>query len=186
MYSRMQAFISSRIAVFGGWVVHRGRHVVIQSRFKIDIGHRLIPSTAQLIQRCVGRDAIDRRGNVRLGDMLLLNTLRWHNEIRSSEELDIPKSAGVTDKERQMARRLIEDMEQDWKPEKFKDTYRDDLMARIKERIKAGEIHAVAVRALAFQWPRILYRCWQGRVPYDEATYLNALQRLGSSLLKNT
>jgi hypothetical protein len=33
------------------------------------------------------------------------------------------------------------------------------------------------VRALAFKWIRILYRCWQTRTPYDEATYLNALRR---------
>jgi len=41
------------------------------------------------------------------------------------------------------------------------------------------------VRALAFKWIRILYRCWQERTPYDEATYLQALTRRGSSLLKN-
>lgn len=42
----------------------------------------------------------------------------------------------------------------------------------------------MAVRALAFKWIRILYRCWQDRIPYDETTYLNALQRRGSPLLK--
>lgn len=78
-----------------------------------------------------------------VGDMLVLNTLRWHNEVRSRDELDIPKSAGVSDKERHMAKQLVEGMEQDWKPKEFKDTYRDDLMARIKERIKAGQIHTV-------------------------------------------
>jgi DNA end-binding protein Ku len=78
-----------------------------------------------------------------VGDMLVLNTLRWHDEIRSSEDLEIPKSAGVSGRERHMAKQLVEGMEQDWKPEKFKDTYRDDLMARIKRRIKAGQIHTV-------------------------------------------
>jgi hypothetical protein len=39
------------------------------------------------------------------------------------------------------------------------------------------------VRALAFKWIRILYRCWQTRTPYDESTYLNALKRRGSPLL---
>ena len=63
--------------------------------------------------------------------------------MRGSEQLDIPKSAGMTDKERKMAKQLVEGMEQEWNPEKFKDTYRDDLMARIKDRIKAGQIHTV-------------------------------------------
>ncbi len=40
------------------------------------------------------------------------------------------------------------------------------------------------IRALAFKWIRILYRCWQTRTPYDESKYLNALRRRGSPLLK--
>ena len=42
-----------------------------------------------------------------------------------------------------------------------------------------GSSHQAAVRALAFKWIRILYRCWQTRSPYDESTYLNALKRRG-------
>ena len=33
-----------------------------------------------------------------------------------------------------------------------------------------GSSHQAAVRALAFKWIRILYRCWQARTPYDEST----------------
>jgi len=47
-----------------------------------------------------------------------------------------------------------------------------------------GSSHQSALRALAFKWLRILYRCWQTRTPYDESTYLNALKRRGSPLLK--
>ena len=46
-----------------------------------------------------------------------------------------------------------------------------------------GSSHRAAVRALAFKWIRILYRCWQTRTPYNEAVYLNALKRRGSPLL---
>jgi transposase len=46
-----------------------------------------------------------------------------------------------------------------------------------------GSSHQAALRALAFKWIRILYRCWQDRTPYDEATYLNALKRRGSPLI---
>src|SRR5712691_11172128 len=48
-----------------------------------------------------------------------------------------------------------------------------------------GCSHQVALRALAFKWVRILYRCWQTRTPYDESTYLNALKRRGSPLLNS-
>ena len=46
-----------------------------------------------------------------------------------------------------------------------------------------GCSHQTAVRALAFKWIRILYRCWQSRTPYDESKYLNALKRKDSPLL---
>jgi len=46
-----------------------------------------------------------------------------------------------------------------------------------------GSTHQAALRALAFKWIRIVYRCWQNRTPYDEARYLAALKRRGSPLL---
>jgi transposase len=46
-----------------------------------------------------------------------------------------------------------------------------------------GCTYQAAVRALAFKWIRILYRCWQTRTPYDEVVYLKALERRGSTLL---
>ena len=46
-----------------------------------------------------------------------------------------------------------------------------------------GCSHQAAVRALAYKWIRILYRCWQTRTPYDESVYLHALKRRGSPLI---
>jgi transposase len=47
-----------------------------------------------------------------------------------------------------------------------------------------GASHHMAVRALAYKWIRVLYRCWQERTPYDESKYLETLRRRGSPLLK--
>ena len=47
-----------------------------------------------------------------------------------------------------------------------------------------GKGHHAAVRALAFKWVRILWRCWRDRRPYDDATYTSALRRSGSPLAK--
>jgi DNA end-binding protein Ku len=79
------------------------------------------------------------------GRVLVLNTLRWANEIRSMDELNMPDAGqnGLTEKELAMAERLVDDMSEEWKPEQYKDTYRDDLMARIQQRIDAGETHLV-------------------------------------------
>jgi transposase len=46
----------------------------------------------------------------------------------------------------------------------------------------AGKHHQATLRALAFKWIRILWRCWQDRVPYNEARYLASLQRQKSPL----
>jgi transposase len=40
-----------------------------------------------------------------------------------------------------------------------------------------GKRHHAAVRSLAFRWIRVLFRCWKDRQPYDEARYLEALQK---------
>jgi transposase len=47
-----------------------------------------------------------------------------------------------------------------------------------------GKGHHAAVRALAFKWIRILWRCWRDQVVYDDARYTAALQRTGSPLAK--
>jgi transposase len=40
-----------------------------------------------------------------------------------------------------------------------------------------GKKHAAAIRALAFHWMRIMFRCWQNRTPYQEAVYVAACQK---------
>lgn len=81
-------------------------------------------------------------------DMLLLNTLRYANEIRPSKDLEIPakslRAAGVTSRELDMAITLVEEMSDAWKPERYRDTYHDDLMRLINKRIKAGQTEVIA------------------------------------------
>lgn len=47
-----------------------------------------------------------------------------------------------------------------------------------------GKKHHAAIRALAYKWIRILYRCWKLRVPYDEDRYIDALRKNGSTLVE--
>jgi len=49
---------------------------------------------------------------------------------------------------------------------------------------QAGKSHQATIRALAFKWQRIMWRCWQNREPYSEVYYLTMLQKRGSKLLK--
>jgi len=41
------------------------------------------------------------------------------------------------------------------------------------------------LRALAYKWIRILWKCWHDGVPYDEAKYLQRLREKGSPLVQN-
>ena len=70
-------------------------------------------------------------------NMLVLNTLRYANELRDPSEIKVPedlKAAKVTPRELDMAERLVEDMEMTWDPSQYHDTYRDDLLKMIEEK----------------------------------------------------
>jgi DNA end-binding protein Ku len=81
------------------------------------------------------------------GKALMLNTLRFAEEIRDAENLELPpateKAAGLSSKELAMAERLIDEMTGKWDPSQFQDTYSKDLMARIKEKIKSRQTHTL-------------------------------------------
>jgi transposase len=47
-----------------------------------------------------------------------------------------------------------------------------------------GKSHAKAVRALAYKWIRIMWKCWQTNTEYDEVKYLESLRKKNSPLLK--
>ncbi|HEU5468490.1 MAG TPA: Ku protein [Steroidobacteraceae bacterium] len=76
---------------------------------------------------------------------LMLNTLRFAEELVPAEGLELPpadaRSVKVSRQEVAMARRLVEEMTGDWKPEQFKDSYRRDLMRRINEKIRKRQTH---------------------------------------------
>ncbi|WP_332855746.1 non-homologous end joining protein Ku [Duganella sp. S19_KUP01_CR8] len=80
-------------------------------------------------------------------DKIVLNTLRYAAEIRSAEELKLPpatmKAAGISDKELQMALSLVEGMSEAWKPEQYHDTYKDDVLALVKKKVKAGQTKTI-------------------------------------------
>jgi DNA end-binding protein Ku len=78
-------------------------------------------------------------------DTIVLNTLRYHDEIQPHPEVvaATKKAGNAGARELAMALRLIDEMTEKWKPEAFADTYRDDLMKRIEQKVKAGETHAL-------------------------------------------
>jgi len=84
-----------------------------------------------------------------VGDVIVMNTLRYSDEIRASDELKIPsskaKTAAITDKELKMAMALVEGMSEDWKPDQYHDTYREDVMALVEKKVKAKQTKTITM-----------------------------------------
>jgi DNA end-binding protein Ku len=79
--------------------------------------------------------------------LLILNLLRFPDELRDPSSLDLPKngtrSAAVSAQEIKMAERLVETMVGKWQPEKYRDEYHDDLMKLIEQKIESGKTKVV-------------------------------------------
>ncbi|MES2187932.1 MAG: Ku protein [Pseudomonadota bacterium] len=81
------------------------------------------------------------------GPGLILNLLRWGDEIRSWDALKLPprdlKAAGVKDAEMAMAKQLIDDMDAEWDPANFQDSFREAIMGLVEQKAEAGHIENV-------------------------------------------
>lgn len=75
-------------------------------------------------------------------ELLVLNTLRYHDELKKASEFEI-LDAKVSAKEMDMAMRLVDDMADKWQPARYKDTFKDDLLKRIEEKVEAGQTEEI-------------------------------------------
>jgi DNA end-binding protein Ku len=81
-----------------------------------------------------------------VGQIIVLNTLRFQEEIQPHPEVAaavVRKTSGASGRELEMALKLVDEMTEKWQPEAFKDTYRDDLLKRVEEKVKSGQTHAL-------------------------------------------
>jgi DNA end-binding protein Ku len=71
-------------------------------------------------------------------NILILNQMRFEDELRSFSELDLPQKGkeATNERELEMAIKLIEQLSETWEPKKYKDTYFDDLKKIIQEKIE--------------------------------------------------
>jgi DNA end-binding protein Ku len=82
-----------------------------------------------------------------MDDMIVLNTLRYADEIRDTDQLKLPKSgvkqAGISEKEMQMALSLVDGMTEDWNAKQYHDSYREDVLAMVQKKIKANQTKTI-------------------------------------------
>ncbi len=80
------------------------------------------------------------------GDALLMNTIRWAEELRPRDEIEFPaggKGASLKETELKMASQLIKEMTGPWKPEDFSDKFTTAIHALAAQRVAAGKTEKV-------------------------------------------
>lgn len=80
---------------------------------------------------------------VPFGDALLLDTLRWGDEVRGLDELQLNDEvvhAKLAQREIEMAERLIEDMSEDWDPAHYEDHFTKQIMDLVERKAQQGKL----------------------------------------------
>ncbi len=83
------------------------------------------------------------------GDALVLELLRYHQELIDLDEFDVPghdlREHKVARKEVELATKLIDGMTADWDPKKFHDEYRDAVLKLVQRKIESGQTESIDV-----------------------------------------
>lgn len=77
-----------------------------------------------------------------VGNVILLNQMRYYRDIRDYNELSLPSAEIITDPEKEMAKMLIDQLSQDFQPEKYRDTYIQELKEIIEAKAKGQPVEA--------------------------------------------
>ncbi len=79
------------------------------------------------------------------GPVLVLNLLRWGDEVKDADGLDLPGAGhkGISAPEMKMATQLIAEMSGPWTPGDFKDEFRQEVMRLVESKVKAGDTQTV-------------------------------------------
>src|SRR5438874_3402909 len=77
------------------------------------------------------------------GDVLVLETMYWPDEIRESKFEELEKDAKLRPQEIQMARTLIDNLTEDWNPDQYEDAYRNALLELVEKKVAGEEIEII-------------------------------------------
>ena len=79
------------------------------------------------------------------GAALVLDLLRWGDEVKTLDSLDLPAPGqkNLSASELKMAKQLIAEMSGSWNPDDFKDEFRHQVMKLVDKKVKAGKTETV-------------------------------------------
>jgi len=76
-------------------------------------------------------------------DVMMIHTLLWPDEIRDPDFPVLDKEIEIKPAELKMAGQVVESMTDDFQPEQFRDTYREEMLELIQAKIEGGEAFTV-------------------------------------------
>jgi DNA end-binding protein Ku len=76
-------------------------------------------------------------------DVMMIHTLLWPDEIRDPDFPSLDKEVEIKPAELKMAGQVVESMTDDFHPDQFRDTYREEMLELIKAKIEGGEAFTV-------------------------------------------
>jgi DNA end-binding protein Ku len=88
------------------------------------------------IAKIILRDAQHLAAVEAIGNALVLTMMRFADELADLEDFRFPSAAGIRAAELKMAKQLVESLSAEWKPEKYTDEYRDNIMRVIHAKLK--------------------------------------------------
>lgn len=104
----------------------------LRSSGKIGVA-KVVLRTRQYLSALIVRD-----------DILVLELLRYADEVRGTQEFDLPQrdleALGVGNKERQMAGLLVTALEDTWDPSRYHDEFREQLTRIVEEKARTGQV----------------------------------------------
>lgn len=119
----------------GGEHVYRVLHAALAKTGKVGIGRFMLRSREQLVALGAHDDA------------LRLYTMRFADQLVSGSDLDIPKlSRKPTERELDMAQRLVETLGDVWEPERYEDRHRQAVLALIEQKAAGEEVRVPELR----------------------------------------
>ena len=78
------------------------------------------------------------------GKALMLTTMRFADELRSAEDLDLPGDEKLGKKEIELAKKLVDTLADDWDPKEYRDTYHETLRAAIEQKLEGREVETLS------------------------------------------
>ena len=119
----------------GGEEAYAGLVAALARTGRVGVGRVVLRSREQLVA------VVEREG------VLRMHTMRFADELVDPDKIDLPRLGKPEKRMVDMASRLVDGLSAPWKPGKYRDTYRERVLALVKKKAKGEEIDLSKAKA---------------------------------------